>query len=136
MVKEITLTTQEKTERMAKKRNMEGTCSTHNMFFVLPIDEIAELTTGMGVNIDVNDFGTFDLLKDLEFTRHDLFVKQKEVNVNSQTEIVGNCESPLPIEWLQDENSDTEDSILVLLKKKAREQKKKVKFSPTISKKT
>jgi hypothetical protein len=74
----------------------------------------------MGVNIDVND----------------LFVKQKEVNVNSQTKTVGNCESPLPIEWLQDENSDTEDFIRVLSKKKAREQKKKVKFSPTISKKT
>jgi hypothetical protein len=44
-MKEITLTTQEKTERMAKKRNMEDTCSTHNMFSVLPINEIAELTT-------------------------------------------------------------------------------------------
>lgn len=46
--KDITLTTNEKTERMAKKRNLEGNPCDHNMFFVLPIDELAELTSAMG----------------------------------------------------------------------------------------
>jgi hypothetical protein len=60
---------------MAKKRNLEGTCPNQNMFSVLPIDEITELTSSMGIDIDSSDFGTFDLLKDLECARHDLFVK-------------------------------------------------------------
>jgi hypothetical protein len=73
--KDITLTTKEKGEMMAKKRNLEGTCPNQNMFSVLPIDEITELTSSMGIDIDSSDFGTFDLLKDLECARHDLFVK-------------------------------------------------------------
>lgn len=34
--KDITLTTKEKNERMARKRNLEGTYSNQNMFSVLP----------------------------------------------------------------------------------------------------
>jgi len=63
----------------------------------------------MGVDVDSSDFGTFDLLKDLECARHDLFVKQKEVDQIPQTETVGGTEpigSPLQIEWLQEEQSD------------------------------
>ena len=117
MKKDTTLTTKEKNERMAKKRNLEANCSSQNMFYVLPIEEIIELTTSMGVDIDKNDFGTFDLLKDLECARYDLFTKQKENNQNSQTKIVGTSDSvhsPLPTKWIQEETSDTEDFILVL----------------------
>lgn len=53
--KDTTLTTKEKNEKMAKKRNLEGTCSNQNMFSVLPIDDIDELTASMGVDIDKND---------------------------------------------------------------------------------
>jgi len=35
----------------------------------------------------------------------------------------------LPIEWLQEENFEAEDFILVLLKKKAREREKSKVFS-------
>jgi hypothetical protein len=101
---------------MARKRNLEGNYSSQNMFSTLPIDDIIELTSGMGVEIDASDFGIFDMLKDLECARHDLFVKQKEINQVSQTKTVGNDKhnrSPLPIEWLQEEKSDNEEFILV-----------------------
>lgn len=127
LMKEITLTTKEKNERMARKQNLEGNCSNDNMFSALPIEEIADLSSTMGVDIDKNDFGTFDLLKDLECARHELFNKQKVIASDPQTETVGasdSTSSPLPIEWIQEESSDTEDFILVLSKKKAREQKK------------
>lgn len=39
----------EKNERMAKKRNLEGNNSYSNLFFVLPIEEIINLTNDMGV---------------------------------------------------------------------------------------
>jgi len=100
--KDITLTTKEKNERMARKRNLEGTCSNQNMFSILSIEVITDLATDMEVEVDNSDFGTFDLLKDLECARHDLFVKQKENEQIPQTEIVGESEqisSPLQIEW-------------------------------------
>lgn len=43
--------------------------------------------------------------------------------------------SPLQIEWLQGEQFDADDFILVLSKKKARENKKKMKISPSLNKK-
>lgn len=101
--KDSTLTTKGKNERMAKKRNLEGTCSNQNMFSVLPVDDIVELTTNMGIDIDKDDFDTFDLFKHLECARYDLFTKQKELSMDTQTESVGDIEcagSPLPIEWI------------------------------------
>lgn len=65
-------------------------------------------------------------------------MKQKGSTVDSQAETDENAhpnDSPLPIEWLQEEKSDTEDFILVLSKKKARERKKNLKISPTLKKK-
>lgn len=123
---------------MAKKRNLEGTCPNQNMFSALLVDDILDLAVDMGVDVDSSDFGTFDLLKDLECARHDLFVKQKNVDQIPQTETVGGNEpigSPLQIEWLQEEQSDTDDFILVLSKKKAREKRKNLNISPSLNKK-
>jgi hypothetical protein len=89
LMKEVTLTTEEKNERMAKKRNLEGIAPNQNMFSVLPVDEILDLATNMGIVVDSSDFGPFDLLKYLECARHDLFVKQKENDSIPQTKIVG-----------------------------------------------
>jgi hypothetical protein len=136
--KDITLTTKEKNERMARKRNLEGTHSNQNMFSVLPLDEIAELSSGMGVIVNDYDFGTFDMLRDLECARQDLFNKQNMTCQDPPTETVGGpdtVQSPLCIEWLQEENSDNEDFILVLSKKKkAREKKRNLKISPSLQK--
>jgi hypothetical protein len=53
----------------------------------------------MGADIDINDFATFDLLKELEYATHDLFTKESEKkNQVAQTKIVGNSKdvrSPL-----------------------------------------
>lgn len=73
------------------------------MFFVLPTDDIVELTSNMGVELGKDDFETFDLLKDLECAIYNLFNKQKENSQVTQTESVGNpkdSKSPLPIEWI------------------------------------
>lgn len=136
--KDTTITTKEKNERMAKKRNLEGNYTNQNMFSALPLDDIADLTSGMGVNIDASDFETFGMLKNLECARNDLFVKQKVSNQVPQTETVGIDEpnrSPLLLEWLQEEQSDDEEFTLVLQEKKARDRKKNIKFSPNLAKK-
>lgn len=52
LMKETTLTTQEKTARMVKKRNLEGTVHNQNMFSALSNIDIANLTSNMGVDID------------------------------------------------------------------------------------
>jgi len=141
LAKEITIFTKEKTEMMAKKRNLEGICSNQNMFSVLPIDEMVELSSNMGVVIEPSNFGTFELLKDLECARHDLFIKQRDGGQTSQTSqadsagIVDSSGHPLPIEWLHEEDSDSEDFILVLSKKKEREKRKSLKISPNLTKK-
>jgi hypothetical protein len=51
------------------------------MFSVLSNDDIAELTNSMGADIDINDFATFDSLKELEYARHDLFTKESEKKI-------------------------------------------------------
>jgi hypothetical protein len=92
------------------------------MFSILHVDEIAELSSNMDVNIESSDSGTFDLLKDLECDRHDLYIKQRDNALKPQSEIVEDdkhSESPLPVEWLQEENSDTDDFILVMSKKES-----------------
>jgi len=69
----------EKNESMAKKRFLKGNNSHYNLFFVLPTEEITNLTYDMGVIIEQDDFDTLDLLKDLETARHyNLYTKQKE----------------------------------------------------------
>ena len=141
LAKEITICTKEKTKMMAKKRNLEGICSNQNMFYVLPIDEMAELSSNMGVVIEPSNFGTFELLKDLECARHDLFIKQRDGGQTSQSSqadsagIVESSDHPLPIEWLHEEDSDSEDFILVSSKKKEKEKRKSLKISPNITKK-
>lgn len=137
LMKEIAVTTMEKNEKMARKHNLEGNCSSHNMFSTLPVEEVAEISSCMGVSVDKNDFETFDLLKNLENTRYEMFKKQKENTSEPQTETVETTEqtgSPLPIEWVQEEFSDTEDFVLVLSKKKARELKKS-KLASSVAKK-
>lgn len=59
--------------------------------------------------------------------------KQRTLEQQSHTKIVGTADeeaSPLPIEWMQDEPSESEDFILVESRKKMREKRKKVKISP------
>jgi hypothetical protein len=87
----------------------------------------------MGVIINHDDFDTFTLLKDLEQARDDLYSKQCELKKFSQIESVENESNnvvSLELEWLQDENSEIEDFILVESRKKKRDKRKNLKISP------
>jgi hypothetical protein len=75
----------------------------------------------MGVVIENDDFDIFDLLKDLETMRHNLYNKQKQNNQDSQTHLVESAEGDntiLLVEWVQEESSEAEDFILVESRKK------------------
>jgi hypothetical protein len=89
----------------------------------------------MGVNIDENDFDTFDLLKNLEKARDDLYKKQSVTSDIPQTESVevsNPVNSILALEWMQEESSETDDFILVESRKKKRERKEKVLSFPLL----
>lgn len=75
--KDILLTTDDKTTRMGKKRNLEGTnLTSENSFNVLSDNEIVQMSSGMGVIIDDANFTVIDLMKDLEIARHCLADKK------------------------------------------------------------
>jgi hypothetical protein len=71
--KTTTMTTMEKNLKMAKKGNLEGNPSSFNCFSVLLIEEMVNVTSNMGIDLNENDFDTFNLLKDLEKARDDLY---------------------------------------------------------------
>lgn len=130
--KDITITTQEKIERMATKRNLEGNTSSSTMFSDLRIKTIKDLSSDIGINVHQISFGTFDMLKELEIARKNLQSKQHEVLTSEQAEedSVEKDINDRLIEWLQDEHSETESAIMALSKKKGRLTKIKLKISP------
>jgi hypothetical protein len=73
--KDTNQSTKEKTEKMALKRNLEGNPIKSNSFFVLPIEDIVHISTNMGIAVSDYTFDTFDLIKDLEKARDDLYLK-------------------------------------------------------------
>ena len=85
---DIEVTTKEKNERMAKKRNLEGNPLATNMFSDLPVESIKCLSADMGIAVDNINFGTFNMLKDLEIARHNLHIKHTKPVVNEQDEEV------------------------------------------------
>lgn len=88
---------------------------------MLPTGDIVHISANMGVNINHDDFETFELIRDLEKARDDLYMKQCENNKTYQTEtveIVGNNSNLLELEWLNEESSEPEDFLLVESRKK------------------
>lgn len=75
--KDIAISTKEKNEMMARKRNLEGNTYTSTMFSDLPIEIIKSLSCNMGVDVHKISFGTFDMLKDLEVARKKLHFLSK-----------------------------------------------------------
>lgn len=131
--KDTSLNTMEKVEKQAKKRNLEGNLPTTNAFSALPIEEIVNTVSDMGISMNHDDFATFDLLQTLEVARDDMYLKQCEKNQASQTESVEIpeiSEAPLQLEWMHEESSESEDFILVESRRRKREKRKTVKFSP------
>ena len=119
--KDTMLNTMEKVEKRAQKANLAGNSSNYNSFSVLPNEDIAAITSCMGIVVEEEDFDTFNVIKDLEKVRDDLYHKQLCKNKNPQTESVeGDHEESdvLAIEWHKDESSEIEDFILVESRKK------------------
>lgn len=74
--KDTTMTTSEINERMAKKRNLEGNNTSTNSFAGLSIEEVNCLANKMGVIFELGNFNYFDMLKDLEIARNNLYFKK------------------------------------------------------------
>lgn len=130
--KETTMTTMEKNERMARKRNLEGNQWVSNSFTALPIDVFSSITADMGVDTCGNCLETFNLVKNLEQARDDIYQRQNESKAATQTESVESAQlnDSSSVEWLHEETSETDDFILVESRKKERENRKKLKVSP------
>jgi len=69
---------------MARKRNLEGNHSNAVMFSDLPIENIKNLSSNIGIAAHQISFGTFDMLRDLEIARKFLHTKTHEVSVGDQ----------------------------------------------------
>ena len=117
---DIALTTKEKNEAMARKRNLEGTSCTSTIFSKLPNKTMLRLSANMGVDVNHISFGTFDLLRDLEVARNKLHTRKNESTSVDSIEVTEdkNDINERLIEWLQDDLSETESDILAHSKKK------------------
>lgn len=98
---------------MARKRNLEGTTSSLSTFSALNIETIKSLSSNMGALSEDINFDTFDMLKDLKNARNKLHNKSLEIEV---IDIVDDDKEEninvRRIEWLQDDLSETESTIL------------------------
>lgn len=90
----------EKAEILTKKRNMEGN-QTISTFSVLDNVELINKSVNMGVKVNIDDMKPFDIIKDLELSRHALENKNKlnnkggEENATDDTTSVGQ----MLLEW-------------------------------------
>jgi hypothetical protein len=101
--KDSNLTTKEKIEKAAQIKNLEGNSTRANSFSVLSVEDIINVSSDMGIVLDDKDFDTFDLLKQLECARNELFLKQADKNAQAQPETgeqQENKNDPLQLEWL------------------------------------
>jgi len=117
-------------ERNTQGASFKGIYSNHNSFSVLLDDDISHITSCMGIVVEENSIDTFNLIRDLEKTRDDLYQKQIVKNQKPQADLVeGGIEedAPLAIEWINEESSESEDFILVESRRKKREKRKEKK---------
>lgn len=131
--KTTTMTTMEKNLKMAKKGNLEGNPSSFNCFSVLLIEEMVNVTSNMGIDLNENDFDTFNLLKDLEKARDDLYYKQINKASDPQTESVEDMQAnkaSLVLEWIQEESSEIDEFVLVESRKRKKKIGRMLKFLP------
>lgn len=130
--KEVHLTTSEKNESMAKKRNLEGNSKLPRN--LSDVDNLAlnNIAKSMGVIVQKNNIATFSLLRDLESARNCLYLKQQKLTNNSiLAEIVGfDPENDDSIEVMgTDDDSDIDEMLLQKSLKKNSSSMGKFKFS-------
>lgn len=116
--KDIWLTTKEKNQKMAQKRNLEGTnLNSVNSFFVLADNYIVNLSKDMGVIIDDSSFTAVNLIKDIEIARQSL--AEKKI-----TPVVENPIEEVIIEEVEEEMSDFDVAPIQTPKRKGRPKKR------------
>jgi hypothetical protein len=122
---DILLTIEDKVNMMTKKWNIEGNPQTSsNSFSVLDDKVIVIRVNKMGAHVNPNAFDTINMLRDLEAARTALNEKAK-VNLQqdqAQTQNVNDVEDDISennlICFIQEEESDFDDFILVIPKRK------------------
>lgn len=89
--KDISLTTMEKNEIMAKKRSLEGNNNKTLTISETEITTLENLAKDMGVITANNDFAALNLVKDLEVARHNLFLKNQSMQENKESFVSKEC---------------------------------------------
>jgi hypothetical protein len=120
---------------LAKKRNLEGNqqCSTSsnapssNAFSVLSNNEIMLCASMMGVNIPSDDFEHIDLIREIENSRNSLLEKNNKP-VSESLVIHHDCgvKSPLHLEWHDEEEDDSNFTLVQSRKSKKINRRKNV----------
>jgi hypothetical protein len=121
------MTTQEKNDIMAKKRNLEGNTSSKFTISELSHNSMHDMSKKMGVIVDNSTNNSFDLLKEIENARLNLFNKQQKAKTNVQiTEVSMENEGSeqLQLEWLQEETSEPDHFIVVQSKKRKKKSRR------------
>lgn len=134
---DITLTTQEKNDAMTKKRNLEGNTSTHPSISELSNSSLNDISAKIGVKIDNACSNSFDILREIENVRLNLYAKQQKNKSNVKISECTDHDEPSmapQIEWHPEESSEPDDFELVLSRKKRREIKKRINISPVLTK--
>jgi cyclophilin family peptidyl-prolyl cis-trans isomerase len=113
--KEVHVTTNEKNEAMAKKRNLEGNSKAYCNLSDIDNLTLNDLAKNMGVIVQKEIFVTFDMIKDLEAARNCLYSKQhKQMSPDMPLEIVElNLEAVETLERAVSENDSDVNEILV-----------------------
>ena len=130
--KDAHLTTMEKCEKEALKRNLEGNTHKNNSFAVLSNNDISHVAAEMGIVLENDVFATCNLLNDLEIARNDLYLKQLELNAQDTDVKDKKCSEGNDVSepiWLDGESSDSMEFTLVESRKKKRQNKKSVMIS-------
>lgn len=130
----IHLTTKEKNDAMARKRNLEGNTKKSHTLADIENNVLNNLAMDMGIHVKDSNFDSFDVLKELENARNCLHLKHMDNDkLKSYVEIVKFVPSEDPIidTVASDDDSDLEEMLIQQSKEKSKFGKKKIfSFSP------
>lgn len=130
--KGVYLTTEDNMAKMGRKRNIEGNKSpSTDSFSILDDEVIISRASKMGAPINVEDFSTINMLRDIEKARIVLILKHqeslKQVCDTNNNISIANMDPKNDIELIcgaQEEESDMDNFILVTPKRKRKSVKK------------
>lgn len=119
LVKDVILTTQEKNEAMARKRNVEGINVKTHSIVDMDNDVLGKLAKNMCVLVHDNAYATFDLLKDLESARNCLNDKHAKLSKNNLGVEIVEFDPSIEIVLIEDEKSDEDPDLEMLIIQKS-----------------